>query len=188
MVSFSPTGKIFAEAAQLRDQGLADSMIAEELRNRGYTNDQIGKVFSGQAAPVQDNYPQMSGMPQPSAMSSLGVRGGADENIYSRVEEIAEGLIDEKWDELISEVKRIIEWKEKMEEKQLKLESAVEKLKEDFVVLHQGVLGKLESYDSQVREVGVELKAVGKVFRDVVPQFVDNVKELSSITGMMKKK
>ena len=36
-------------------------------------------------------------------------------------------------------------------------------------------------------EVGAELKAVGGVFKDVVPQFVENVKELSSITKGMKK-
>ncbi len=37
-------------------------------------------------------------------------------------------------------------------------------------------------------DVDTELKAVGKVFKDVVPQFVENVKELSSITNGMKKR
>ena len=108
-------------------------------------------------------------------------------NIYERVEEIVEGMIDEKWDELLGEVKKIIEWKEKFEEEQRKLTNELGKLKEDFQILHQGVLGKLEDYDTRMTGVDTELKAVGKIFKDVVPQFVENVKELSFITEDMKK-
>ena len=107
---------------------------------------------------------------------------------YERIEEIAETMIDEKWDELISEVKKIVEWKTKFEEKQAVLSSDVAKLKDDFKTLHQGVLGKLEDYDTRMRDVGTELKAVGKVFKDVIPEFVENVKELSSLTNRVKKK
>ena len=63
----------------------------------------------------------------------------------------------------------------------------VEKLKEDFKVLHEGVLGKLEDYDTRMRDVGTELKAVGKVFKDVIPEFVENVKELKGIKDSWKK-
>jgi len=97
-------------------------------------------------------------------------------------------MIDEKWDELISEVKKIVEWKTKFEEKQAVLSSDVAKLKDDFKTLHQGVLGKLEDYDTRMRDVGTELKAVGKIFKDVIPEFVENVKELSSLTNRVKKK
>ena len=57
---------------------------------------------------------------------------------------------------------------------------------EDFKQLHQGVLGKVEEYDKRMQEVGTELHAVGKVFKDVVPVFTENVKELRSITKGMK--
>ena len=128
-------------------------------------------------------------------MLSGGSYGGSSEmmnspdvsNIYERVEEIVEGMIDEKWDELLGEVKKIIEWKEKFEEEQRKLTNELGKLKEDFQILHQGVLGKLEDYDTRMTGVDTELKAVGKIFKDVVPQFVENVKELSFITEDMKK-
>ena len=63
----------------------------------------------------------------------------------------------------------------------------LEKLKEDFKTLHQGVLGKLEDYDHRMQDVGTELKAVGKVFKDVIPEFVDNVKELKDITRGAKR-
>ena len=88
--------------------------------------------------------------------------------------------------EVVMEVKKIIEWKEKVEQKQVKMATELTKLKEDFTLLHQGVLGKLETYDERMRDVGTELKAVGKVFKEVVPEFVENVKELSHITGKKK--
>ena len=40
----------------------------------------------------------------------------------------------------------------------------------------------------ECRVVGTDLKAVGKVFKDVIPTFVENVKELSSIKEDLKKK
>ena len=89
-----------------------------------------------------------------------------------------------KW---IAEVKKIVQWKEKVEEKQNKLVSDVEKIKEDFKTLHGGVLGKLEEYDERMQDVGTELKAVGRVFKDVVPEFVENVKELRSLKDEWKK-
>jgi hypothetical protein len=36
-------------------------------------------------------------------------------------------------------------------------------------------------------DVGTELNAVGKVFKDVIPEFVENVKELKSITNKSHK-
>lgn len=153
----------------------------------GQQDDDISQMDQAPPSPggmppsyAQGGYPEQSAMPQAPAMDS-----GA---LYERMEEVAESLIDEKWDQLIAEVKKIIEWKERVEEKQRLLINDVQKLKDDFKVLHQGVLGKLDDYDTRMRDVGTELGAVGKVFKEVIPEFVENVKELSSMTGRMKKK
>lgn len=176
------------EAQQLRDQGLADDVIMDELSKRGYRADQIS------AALAQLDYAQSSSesytlpqQPAPQAAPAFAAPAEDDNNIYERIEEIAEGMIDEKWDQLLLEVKKIVEWKERLEEKQTKIQSDLDKLKEDFKVLHQGVLGKLDDYDTRMRDVGTDLKAVGKVFKDVIPEFVENVKELKSVTQGMKK-
>jgi len=49
--------------------------------------------------------PQNYSQPEPQYQSQSN-----DGNIYERIEEIAENLIDEKWDDLIAEVKKVIEW------------------------------------------------------------------------------
>ena len=184
---------------QLRQQGLTDEVIEEELKKNGMNPQQINAAMESSNTPAMPGgMPAMpSGMPQEPAMPPMGAMPGGpsvgaqpsgDEgNIYERIEAITESMIDEKWDALIGEVKKIVEWKEKIEERQTKMTSDLAKLKEDFKVLHQGVLGKLEDYDGRMSDVGTELKAVGKVFKDVVPVFVENVKELKSITQSVKK-
>jgi hypothetical protein len=188
-----------SEVNQLRSQGLSDDLIKGELTKKGYTPDQLNLALSqadasmpamGSAGPGFSSQPMPSYSSSPSSMHSAGGPppvNGANGNIYERIEEITESIIDEKWDELLAEVKKIIEWKELVEERQNKMQSSLDKLKGDFNVLHQGVLGKLDAYDTRMQDVGTELNAVGKVFKDVVPQFVENVKELSHITGKMKK-
>ncbi len=172
----------------LRSQGLTDNLVVRELAAQGYGSEQI------QDALTQLDMPEMpapAGMPAAAGYPSYGMpaapQSREEGNIYERMEEIAESLVDEKWDELIAEVKKIVAWKEKVEERQAALLSEVEKLKEDFKVLHQGVLGRLEDYDTRMRDVGTELKAVGRVFKDVIPEFVDNVKELKQLKEGWKK-
>lgn len=185
------------EVMQLRQQGLTDDLIMDELIEKGYSQPQINQAleqFPDQADTEEEAYPEEPPAPSPrmpakdrlNSYSSEPAASGEMGNIYERIEEIAESMIDEKWDDLIAEVKKIVEWKEKMEEKQGKMISELEMLKDNFKELHQGVLGKLEDYDAQMREVGTELKAVGKVFKDVIPTFVDNVKELKDITKKVR--
>lgn len=188
-------GDMSSEIMQLRGSGMEDGEIMAELTRRGYRPDQVSSALAqlDQGPPSPDG---MSGMPyqdngvygQPQMASQMAVPSQEGTAMYDRIAEIAENIIDEKWDQLITEVKKIVEWKERMEDKQRQLVNDVQKLKEDFKVLHQGVLGKLDDYDARMRDVGTELGAVGKVFKDVIPEFVENVKELSHLTGRMKEK
>ncbi len=183
------SGNLVPEILQLRSQGLTDNLIAQELQGRGYSSFQVEQALYQADASASNGArgAAMSASAYAPPRAPASSRLPEDSNVYERIEEIAESIIDEKWDELIAEVKKIIEWKEKIEEKQNKIMNDVEKLKEDFTVLHQGVLGRLEEYDGRMRDVGVELKAVGKVFKDVIPEFVENVKELKGITERQKR-
>lgn len=182
-----------SDVLQLRGQGLTDNLIAEELRKRGYGPQQItmalSEADSSGGDPNYGNFPSPGNLPpnygNPAAAPASA--NTTDDALFERIEDTVESMIDEKWDELIGEVKKIVEWKEKVEEKLAKCSDDIEKLKDDFKFLHQGVLGKLDDYDRKMTDVDTELKAVGKVFKDVVPEFVENVKELQSITQNLKK-
>jgi len=190
MALFQQQQDLTPRIMELRNQGLTDNLIVAELGKQGIPPDQVNATISqmdgsapfdqgGMDAPSGPDYGAQQGMP------SQGMQ--PQDNIYDRIEEITEGIIDQRWDELIVEVKKILEWKQKVEDAQRKLENDVSKLKDDFKVLHTGVLGKLESYDERMSEVGSELKAVGRVFKDVVPIFVENVKELKHYVEKHKK-
>ena len=193
MALFQQAGPPVNKVLELRKSGLTDNLIIEELKKEKIAPDQIqaaiaqadASTVSPPGEPAMANPTMEQSMPE--AQSSGAAANNQEGNIYERIEEITEGMIDEKWDELIAEVKKIVAWKEEFEDKNKKLESELNKLKEDFKVLHQGVLGKLEDYDTQMKDVGTELKAVGKVFKEVIPEFVENVKELKHINKNSKK-
>src|SRR3989338_5900734 len=138
------TGNLVPEILQLRSQGLTDNLIVQELQGRGYPQQQIEQaLYQADAAASSGARAAMPAYAPPRAPAAP--MSSEDSNIYERIEEIAESIIDEKWDELIAEVKKIIEWKEKIEEKQ------------------------------------------NKIIKDVIPEFVENVKELKGITERQKK-
>jgi DNA-binding transcriptional MerR regulator len=119
------------------------------------------------------------GMP---AMQPMGGGGISEERIH----EIAEAIIEEKWTELIENVNRIIEWKDSTESKINRMQQKMDDLQHSFDSLHEGVLGKISEYDKGMVDIGVEIKALEKVFQKILPGFMENVNELSRITAKMK--
>ena len=101
-------------------------------------------------------------------------------------EELIETIIEEKWNDLIKDINKIINWKNKTEEKVLKMEQQMKDLKDQFDELHRAVIGKIGDYDKNILNVGAEVKAMEKVFSNVLPVFVNNVKELNEITKKFK--
>ena len=196
MALFQQKQDITPQVTDLRNQGLTDNLIVAELGKQGIAADQVHTTLAQMdgSAPLDQPAGNFSapaapdmGMAPPMGAPMASPQMQPQDNIYDRIEEITEGIIDQKWDELITEVKKILEWKQKVEETQHRLEGDITKLKDDFKVLHTGVLGKLQSYDERMSDVGNELKAVGKVFKDVVPVFVENVKELKHHVEKHKK-
>ena len=103
------------------------------------------------------------------------------------IEEIAESIIDEKWQEMVKNINKIIEWKDSTEIKIVKLEQQFKDLKSDFENLHKALIGKVNEYDQNILNVGTEIKAMEKVFQKILPTFTENVSELSRITGKVRK-
>ena len=105
-----------------------------------------------------------------------------------RIEELAEAIIDEKWNEIVRSINKIIDWKERVEARVTKMEQQLDDMNKNFDMLHKGVLGKISEYDRNLTNVGAEIKAMDKVFQKVLPSLTENVSELSRITSGMRKK
>jgi hypothetical protein len=121
--------------------------------------------------PQQQSYPQFQ---QP----MMGMGDSSQMMTTNQVEEIAESIIEEKWAELAKGVSKIVEWKERSEAKMNEFDQKLSQLEEDFEKLHTGVLGKLNDYDRNIGSVGTDIKAMQKVFQQMLPAFTENVNDI----------
>ena len=197
-----PTEQVFA----LRQQELSNNQIIQSLQREGYSSTQILDAINqadtiGGVGPIpQANYPQGQPVEQPVSQppqlpdQGFPQQGLPDQGYYAEPEakanseEIIEAIIEEKWNELMRDINRIIEWKNKTETKIGSLEQEFKDLKDNFDKLHSALIGKIGEYDKNILEVGTEIKAMEKVFQKVLPTFTSTVNELSRITTNLKKK
>ncbi len=176
----------------LRQQGLSDNQIIQALQRDGFTSDQVFEAMTQagmlSAGPLSmEEAPQ--GSPPPAMappMMAPHMRAPDIGGDRERIEELAEAIIDEKWAELIKNLNKIFEWKEKTESTLQRLDQKLTDVKAEFDKLHTGIIGKIGEYDQNILNVGTEIKAMEKVFQKVLPAFTENINELSRLTKKYK--
>ena len=181
----------------LRQQGYDNNQIIQTLQSQGYDSNKIFDAMSqadlmGSAdnAPFAAENPYPQSMPdEPEQMQQqmpppIEANEGMDNE---KIEELIESIINEKWDELVKNINKIIEWKKKTEAKVIEIEQQFKELKNDFNNLRQAIIGKVGEYDENILNVGTEIKAMEKVFQKILPTFTENVSELSKIVKGVKK-
>jgi hypothetical protein len=86
----------------------------------------------------------------------------------------------------VKTINKIIDWKDRTENIIIKIQGDFENLRKDYDNLTKGVLGKVGEYNQNISNIGVEIKAMEKVFEKVLPLFTENVHTLDRITKEMK--
>lgn len=163
----------------------APEEVQPEMRNPMQFNP--GANVPPQGAPVQqENIPPMGNMPPPMQGVASPNSDVVEQISIERIEEIAEAIIDEKWNEIVRSINKIIEWKERTEGNINKLEQKFEDMRKEFDTLTNGVLGKIGEYDKNLDNIGVEIKAMEKVFQKIIPSLTENVHSLNEITKKME--
>ncbi len=109
-----------------------------------------------------------------------------DTNDLTQIEELIEAVIDEKWKEIERNIIKIINWKDKVEQRVSQIEQGLTDLRSDYDGLQKAIVGKVGEYDKNVLNVGTQLKAMEKAFSDVLPKFTQNINELNRITQRLK--
>lgn len=163
----------------MKQQGYDNSQIVQILQRDGYSSaqvfDAINQVELRSGAPVMGN-PTIPLSQQQQFLSDS----------QTSVEEYVETIIDEKWTELEKDIQKIIDWKNRSEQRINDLAARVDDLKERFEKVQTAMLGKLSDYDKTMQDVGADLKAMEKVFSKVLPEFTENVRQLSEVTDKIK--
>jgi hypothetical protein len=102
------------------------------------------------------------------------------------IEEVVETIIDERWKEVTENIKKVIDWKNLMDQRFERMDQEIKDLKENFNELYKAIVGKIGDYDKNLLKVGSDLKAMEKVFSKVLPTFTENVNDLSRIAEDIK--
>ena len=142
-----------------------------------------------------NSIPEASQMPSPDLNPSPMSPGGspsfapepASRANYEAIEEIAESVITEKWEDALKNIGDLKLWKEKVETDLSGIKQEILRTESKFENLQKALLGKLGEYSDGVTDLGAEMKAMEKVFEKILGPLTKSVKELEAVTEKIKK-
>ncbi|HLG23980.1 MAG TPA: hypothetical protein VI564_03575 [Candidatus Nanoarchaeia archaeon] len=193
-------GSPIEQVLMMKQQGYTNNQIVQALQSQGYDNSSIfeainqagitGDVSFDQQQPMESGMPEFGQAfePQPQQQpnyqtfqppAQIQTPVGIDDE---RVQEIVEQVIEEKWNELAKDIQKVIDWKEKSEDRMSKIEQQILDLKLSMDGLTKSIMGKITQYDQNIVDVGTEIKAMEKVFQKVLPSMTENVNKLERMT------
>ena len=191
----------------MKQQGYTNNQITQTLQSQGCSSSQIfdainqaGLSGNIQAQPEQfetgmsdygqnyeQQYPQQQFETEQTQsfepQKEIQVPASMDED---RIQEVAEAIIDEKWQEISNDIRKVIEWKDRNEDRIAKLEQQIIDLRLTIDSLTKSVISKVSSYDQNIVDVGTEIKAMEKVFQKILPTLTENVNKLDRIAKSHK--
>ncbi|MFA5176295.1 MAG: hypothetical protein WC413_03510 [Candidatus Nanoarchaeia archaeon] len=109
-------------------------------------------------------------------------------DFQEQIEEITEAVVNEKWEELMTNVGNIAIWREKINTDVRSIKQEIIRIEERFGSLQNAVIGKVEDYHQTMTNVGAEMKALEKVLERIMQPLATNIRELNKITEDLKKK
>ncbi len=190
-------GSAINDILQMRQQGLSNNQVIQNLQRAGYSNTQIFDAMNQADTKMAVEGVQPGFLQQPTELFSQPPQEAMENRVQQnfspstddvKIEELVEAIIEEKWAELVRDVNKIVEWKNKVEARVSEMEIKIDSLKDNISDLNKAIVSKVNDYDSHILEIGSDLKAMEKVFSKVLPAFTENVNELSRITGRIKGK
>jgi len=123
-----------------------------------------------------------SAMPPPQSLAP------PREVLKEDIEEISEKIIDEKWKSIEKNFRKLEDWKDETHINLTKLQEDLVRMDTKIGMMEKAIFGKVEEYSKGILDVNVELKAMQKVFKTMLPEFTANIKELRSLVSKAKPK
>ncbi len=179
---------INARIADLQRMGMAPGDINKQLIREGYpATNVLAQAQAQQFAP-----PPMPPIPQAPPPPPRPVMGPSKEDVVTLltedIQEIAEAIIEEKWNKAKKEFADVEKWKDDVDERLKGIEENTEAVKQRMDSIEKAIFGKVEEYGKGIEDVSAELKAMQRVFSTIMPQFTSNIKDLQAMLEKNKKK
>lgn len=152
--------------------------------------------FPNPPMPSNDDYANMNPYQDLSANTGMGTNYSNQgygnmpqrDSYTEKIEEIAESIIKEKWDDMLKEFGDVNIWKEKTRTDILSIKQELLRTQERFENLQRAILGKVTEYDKDVKDIGTEIKALEKVLEKIIDPLTSNIKDLQRVTDELKYK
>ncbi len=109
-------------------------------------------------------------------------------DMSERIQEIAESIIQEKWDDFMGKIGDINLWKGKIDTGLISVKQELIRTNQRFENMEKAILSKTRDYQRTMEDVSSEMKTLEKVFEKIITPLTENIKELSRITKQLKKK
>ena len=186
----SPPGSPIEQVMVMKQRGMDNNSIIQELERQGYSSSQIFDVINqmsisgvnmGMEQPPEYGMPQQDfsySQPYPQQQFEQPREEMRESVSREEIEEIAESIIDEKWKEFEEDIKKIIDWKDKTEARINQMDQQIKDLAASLNSLHKNIINKVSDYDRNLIDVGTEIKAMEKVFQKVLPSLTENINKL----------
>lgn len=188
------------QVMMMHEQGYTNPQIVQTLQGMGFSSQQIYDAINQaslaanapQAQQSQDPFEQMpqqdpgyqpnfsQAPPQQQSYQPFSQKEPVIDD--DRIQEVAEAIIEEKWDALIKDIKKVAEWKERTDERISKIEQQLIDMRMAIDSLTKNMMARISAYDQNIVDVGTEIKAMEKVFQKVLPSLTENVNKLDRMT------
>jgi DNA-binding transcriptional MerR regulator len=204
------------EIKGMKDQGLDNSKIIDELKNKGHSAQDIYASLEQGGTPTGANLeppspsqemgaPSSTEMPDSQPMKTpespeqppaeefpMPAPTGPPPQIPQRqeveqIEEISEAIVEEKIQEFSSSIGDINVWKEQITSEINAIKQEIIRNRNQLENLQTATIGKVEVYNKSVTSMSAEMKALSKVMEKIMQPLTMNVKELTRITEKFKK-
>lgn len=182
---------------ELKNKGLSDNEIYESLQNNGYPYQRISEAIDQsqikeaveepliEPPPATQEMQQSQFPPQYEAQQFVQQ---PQRDVEEKIEEVAESIIKEKWDSLMSEFGDLTLWKENLNNELTSIKQEILRMETRLDNLQRVMVGKVGEYDQNIKEVGSEVKALEQVLQRIIKPLTTNVKELTRLTDNLKNK
>ncbi len=204
------TEPVIEQVMQLMEQGYQGNEIMAKLQEQGFSNTEVQEALaqaqtkaSVESAetmippppPMPHMQPSLLNREQPRSIDFTPPRQEvqsptmeiSSRDMEEKIEEVAEAIIDEKWQQALQDIGDLSSWKEKMKTEILSIKQEVLRIENRFESMQQAILGRVKEYDKQVEDVGTDVKAIEKLLQSILKPLSDNVKELKRITEKLQK-
>jgi len=146
------------------------------------------------APPMPPSQKPMAQQMRPSEESSYPYvyptydEAGAPPKIETEViEEIAEEIVNEKWQEVKSKIGDVIEWKTYAEKRIVSVDERIRRLEATMDKLQVALLSKVNDYGRGIKDLGADMGSLEGALGKILSPLVNNIKELGKITDELKK-